>query len=163
MFKRMIGGSDDKQAADKAKGPQPPAKGAPAGARKASAPSLISADLRISGDLVSSGDIHVEGAVEGDIRSATLTIGEGAEVRGAIQCETVRVCGAVVGQIQAHRVELTRTAKVTGDILHELLSIESGAFIEGNCRRIEAPSPARDGVVSLADAVNNPAKKGGAA
>ncbi len=139
-----------------------------AGPRKAAAPSLISADLRITGDLNSSGDIHVEGVVEGDIRSATLTIGEGAEVRGSIVAEQVRVCGVVLGQIQAHRVELTKTAKVTGDIAHELLSIESGAFIEGHCRRIE-PGMAlagrkSDAVVNIADAVPNPlGKKGGAA
>lgn len=139
-----------------------------AGPRKAAAPSLISADLRITGDLNSSGDIHVEGIVEGDIRSATLTIGEGAEVRGSIVAEQVRVCGVVLGQIQAHRVELTKTAKVTGDIAHELLSIESGAFIEGHCRRIE-PGMAlagrkSDAVVNIADAVPSPlGKKGGAA
>lgn len=136
--------------------------------RKAAAPSLISADLRITGDLNSAGDIHVEGVVEGDIRSAMLTIGEGAEVRGSVVAEQVRVCGTVLGQIQAHRVELTKTAKVTGDIAHELLSIESGAFIEGHCRRME-PGAALgtrkiEGVVNLADAVPNPlSKKGGAA
>lgn len=138
------------------------------GPRKAAAPSLISADLRITGDLSSSGDIHVEGIVEGDIRSATLTIGEGAEVRGSIVADQVRVCGVVLGQIQAHRVELTKTAKVTGDIAHELLSIEAGAFIEGHCRRIE-PGVAlggrkSDAVVNIADAVPSPlGKKGGAA
>lgn len=142
-----------------------PASSAPkptnTGPRKAAAPSLISADLRITGDLNSTGDIHVEGVVEGDIRSAMLTIGEGAEVRGSIVAEQVRVCGVVLGQIQAHRVELTKTAKVTGDIAHELLSIEAGAFIEGHCRRIE-PGTAlsgrkSDAVVNIAD------KKGGAA
>jgi len=130
-IRRIITGAAEKTAADKSRAVAPAAKGQ-APARKAAAPSLISADLRISGDLVSTGDIHVEGVVEGDIRSAMLTIGEGAEVRGAIVAEAVRVCGAVFGQIQAHRVELTRTAKVTGGILHELLSIESGAFIEGH-------------------------------
>ncbi|MCC7048078.1 MAG: polymer-forming cytoskeletal protein [Alphaproteobacteria bacterium] len=160
-IRRIITGAAEKTAADKSRAVVPATKGQTPGPKKAAAPSLISADLRISGDLVSTGDIHVEGIVEGDIRSAMLTIGEGAEVRGAIVAEAVRVCGAVFGQIQAHRVELTRTAKVTGDILHELLSIESGAFIEGHCRRVE---PARDGVVNLADAVSNPlGKKGGAA
>jgi cytoskeletal protein CcmA (bactofilin family) len=163
-IRRMITGAAEKTAAEKGKGGQHTVKTPAAGNRKAAAPSLISADLRIAGDLVSTGDIHVEGVVEGDIRSAMLTIGEGAEVRGAIVADSVRICGAVVGQIQAHRVELTRTAKVTGDIMHELLSIESGAFIEGHCRRVEVAAPARDGVVNLADAVTNPlGKKGGAA
>ena len=32
---------------------------------------------------------------------------------------------------------LAKTANVRGDILHENLSIEQGAFLEGHCRRIE--------------------------
>src|SRR3546814_1266085 len=45
---------------------------------KAGVPSIISADLRITGNLKSDGDIQVDGHVEGDIDSATLTVGEGA-------------------------------------------------------------------------------------
>ena len=162
-IKKIITRAAGQTASDAGKGSPSAAKTLSGVPRKAASPSLISADLRIVGDLNSGGDIHVEGVVEGDIRSAMLTIGEGAEVRGSIVAEQVRVCGTVLGQIQAQRVELTKTAKVTGDIAHELLSIESGAFIEGHCRRVE-PASSRDGVVNLADAVPNPlGKKGGAA
>ncbi len=34
-------------------------------------------------------------------------------------------------------VTLAKTAKVTGDILHQTLAIEPGAFLEGHCKRIE--------------------------
>lgn len=44
------------------------------------------------------------------------------------------------GQISAEAVELGRTARVLGDILHQDLSIESGAFLEGNCRHKERPA-----------------------
>lgn len=164
-IKRIITRAAGQTAAEPMKQSSAAAKAGANAARKPSAPSLISADLRITGDLNSSGDIHVEGIVEGDIRSAQLTIGEGAEVRGAIVAEQVRVCGLVLGQIQAHRVELTKTARVTGDITHELLSIEAGAFVDGHCKRMEAvPARISDGVVSLADAVPNPlGKKGGVA
>jgi cytoskeletal protein CcmA (bactofilin family) len=133
--------------------------------RKAAAPSLISADLRIVGDLSSAGDIHIEGTIEGDIRSQKLLVAEGSQVHGSISADEVRVCGTVVGQIHARRVELTKTARVTGDIVHELLSIESGAHIEGNCRRMDTNHRGSDAVVNLADAVPNPlsAKKNGAA
>jgi cytoskeletal protein CcmA (bactofilin family) len=145
------------------------AKAAIGTGRKGAAPSIISADLQIVGDMSSGGDLQVDGAVQGDIRSQALTIGESAQVRGSVYAETVRVCGSVIGQIEAKRVELTRTARVTGDILHEVLSIESGAYLEGNCRRIDeqgrGETRGREGVVNIADAVPNPlaSKKGGAA
>src|SRR3546814_20241801 len=69
--------------------------------RSRGGPSIISADLRITGNLKSDGDIQVDGHVEGDIDSATLTVGEGAHVKGHISCESVRVCGTVDGAVKA--------------------------------------------------------------
>ncbi|MHA1599977.1 MAG: bactofilin family protein [Alphaproteobacteria bacterium] len=104
----------------------------------AGVPSIISADLTIVGNLKSGGDIQIDGTVEGDIDSRTLTIGEGATVKGSIVAETVRISGNIVGQVKANAVTLVKTAKVTGDITHETLTMEAGAFLEGGVRRLEA-------------------------
>src|SRR3546814_240256 len=104
---------------------------------KAGVPSIISADLRITGNLKSDGDIQVDGHVEGDIDSATLTVGEGAHVKGHISCESVRGCGTVDGAVKAKSVVMAKTARVIGDIIHDSLAIEAGAFIEGNIKRLE--------------------------
>ena len=82
--------------------------------RTSSTPSIISADLHVIGDLVSNGDIQVDGEIEGDIQSRTITIGATAHVRGSVSAETVRVCGAVTGQIRGNTVSLDRTARVSG-------------------------------------------------
>ncbi|HZT19564.1 MAG TPA: hypothetical protein VFA23_09190, partial [Dongiaceae bacterium] len=50
----------------------------PRPAPRSAAPSIISSDLKILGDLISAGDLQVDGIVEGDIQSRSLTIGEGA-------------------------------------------------------------------------------------
>ncbi|MEQ8356750.1 MAG: polymer-forming cytoskeletal protein [Kiloniellaceae bacterium] len=100
-------------------------------------PSIISGDLRITGNLKSDGDIQVDGYVEGDIDSATLTVGEGANVKGHISCETVRICGTIDGAVKAKSVVMAKTARVIGDIIHDSLAIEAGAFIEGNIKRLE--------------------------
>ena len=105
-------------------------------------PSIISADLKIVGDLHCAGDIQVEGRVEGDIKSETVTVGEGAQVSGSIYADTVRVSGSVTGQIEASAVTLAKSANVSGAIIHETLSIEAGAHLEGNCRRMQAAKPA---------------------
>src|SRR3546814_2700972 len=92
-------------------------------------------ELRISdwSSDVCSSDLHVEG----DIDSATLTVGEGAHVKGHISCESVRVCGTVDGAVKAKSVVMAKTARVIGDIIHDSLAIEAGAFIEGNIKRLE--------------------------
>ena len=56
-------------------------------------------------------------------------------MRGAIHADSVRVCGSVEGEVRATTVILTKSAKVRGDVLHESLAIESGAFIDGHCKR----------------------------
>ncbi len=123
---------------------QPQAAGNPGKApvRTPGMPSIISADLKVVGDLQCVGDIQIEGRVEGDIKSETVTVGEGAEVSGSIYANTVRVSGSVKGQIEASSVILAKSAKVSGDVIHETLSIEAGAQLEGNCRRIQAAKPA---------------------
>ncbi len=100
-------------------------------------PSIISADLKVIGDLHCAGDIQIEGTVEGDIKSQTVTVGEGARVSGSIYGQTVRVSGNVKGQIEAQAVTLAKTAEVAGDVVHETLSIEAGAQLEGMCRRLQ--------------------------
>ena len=107
-------------------------------APKNAVPSIISADLRVNGNLISGSDIQVDGWVQGDIQSRTVIIGLGATVHGAVQAETVRVCGTVNGQIKGDSVVLEKTARVTGDVLHKTLAIEEGAQLEGMCKRIES-------------------------
>ena len=106
----------------------------------AGVPSIISADLKITGNLKSDGDIQVDGFVEGDIDSATLTVGEGAQVKGHISCDAVRICGTIDGAVKAKSVVMAKSARVIGDIIHDSLAIEAGAFIEGNIKRLEGAS-----------------------
>ena len=116
----------------------PPAA-APKRGRALSAPSIISADMTMQGTVNSAGDIQIDGRLEGDVRSVGLVIGEKAEIYGEIFAEEVTVRGKVVGRICARKVLLAATSHVEGDILHEALAVETGAFFEGNCRHSDNP------------------------
>ncbi len=105
---------------------------------RAGVPSIISADLKIVGDLNSGGDLQIDGAVEGDITSRALTIGESAVVRGVLVAETVHIYGSVVGEVRANSVVLSKTAKVEGDISHQSITMEAGAELFGKLSRLEA-------------------------
>jgi cytoskeletal protein CcmA (bactofilin family) len=123
--------------------PQPVMAAAPAAApkrtRALSAPSIISTDMTMQGAVNSAGDIQIDGRVEGDVRSVGLVIGEKAEIHGEIFAEDVTVRGKVVGRITARKVLLAATSHVEGDILHEALAVETGAFFEGSCRHSDNP------------------------
>jgi cytoskeletal protein CcmA (bactofilin family) len=108
-------------------------------------PSIISSDLSIKGNLESDGDIQIDGQVNGDVLSRSVTVGQGARVKGVIRADEVKVSGQVDGEIHAGSVSLLSAARVTGDILHKTLSIEAGASIEGMLKRIEDPKPVGQG------------------
>jgi cytoskeletal protein CcmA (bactofilin family) len=115
--------------------------------------SLISAGLKVVGNLESNGDVVIAGVVEGDIASRSLTVSQGATVQGSIQVETVQVMGAVQGQVRARSVRIARTGEMTGDVHYETLSIEEGAMIDGQCRRVQPGRPASESKVSKLTAV----------
>ncbi len=117
----------------------PKAAPAPAPRRGRSAPSIISDDLVVHGNLIATGDIQIDGTVEGDVRSHSLTVGEHATITGAVMADDLVVRGRIVGSIRARRVQLATTCHVEGDILHEALAVETGAFFEGNCRHSDDP------------------------
>ena len=124
--------------------PQPPQKRL----QRQNVPSIISADLTVTGTLVATGDVQIDGCVEGDIRANAVVVGEDASVRGDIYAEEAVVRGRIDGSIRARKVQLCATSHVEGNILHQALTVEAGAFFEGNCRHSENP---------LADAADTPA------
>lgn len=127
-----------------------------------SAPSIIGSDVTIKGDITTLGEIQLDSAVEGDIRSASLTIGEHGSVQGIVTAEEVIIKGSVDGQIKGRNIRLEKSAKVKGDLFHETLSVEAGAFIEGslthktNATQNKTPSAAP---VKPADGKSAPSQK----
>ena len=124
-----------------------PATMSDAGRKGAKAPlpkvaSIIGGELAIKGDLIGAGDLHLDGVVHGDVRVERLTIGEGGQVVGSIMADNVEVRGKVMGAIVAPQVRLYGSAHVAGDITHEQLSIETGAFFEGRSLRLQRPAAA---------------------
>lgn len=102
--------------------------------------SLIGTDLTIIGNLVSRGEVQVEGEIQGDIHGTNIVIGEKAKITGGIIADEVVVRGHVMGSIRGKRVMLQSTSHVEGDVFHQALSIEQGAFFEGKSRRSEDPT-----------------------
>lgn len=122
--------------------------------RKApSVASLISESLTVEGGITGEGELHVDGIVRGDIRIGKLTIGDTGHVEGSIFAETVEARGRVIGAITAKQVRLYGTCYIDGDITHEQLAMESGAFFQGRSLKFQRPpAPAADAPAKPAQA-----------
>lgn len=102
-------------------------------------PSIIGTDLNITGNVISKGEIQVDGEIQGDIHCTSLIVGEQAVISGGIVSEDVVIRGKVLGSIRGLRITLQSNAHVEGDIFHQSLAVEQGAFFEGKSRRTDDP------------------------
>ena len=106
-------------------------------AQRSAAPSLISRDMNILGNLVSDGIVDIDGRVEGNVRASHITIRKEGLVNGDVIADEVEIHGQVNGLVRAKDVHLYATAKVEGSIMHEILSMEEGAFVDGKFKRTD--------------------------
>lgn len=102
-------------------------------------PSVIGEDLTVEGNVISKGEVQLEGEIKGDCHCISLVIGDKALIEGGVVAEDVIVRGRVVGSVRGHRVTLQSSSHVEGDIFHQSLAIEQGAFFEGKSRRSDDP------------------------
>jgi cytoskeletal protein CcmA (bactofilin family) len=136
--------------------------------RAQKAPSIIGAELNIEGDVSGGGELQIEGTIKGDVRIEHVTVGDGGSVEGGIYAEAVEVRGKVSGSITAKQVRLYGACHVDGDITHEQLAMETGAFFQGRSLRLQrtaqaAASAPRSETREAAPASTNSAKPAGAA
>src|SRR6187200_1766296 len=92
---------------------------------------VIAKGLKIVGSVTAEGLVEVNGQIDGELHCTSLVIARGAHVNGIVVAERVVVDGKVEGPIQGGEVILKSQAHVIGDIHHQSLSIESGAFFDG--------------------------------
>jgi cytoskeletal protein CcmA (bactofilin family) len=105
-------------------------------------PSIIGEDLIITGNVVSKGEIQIDGEVQGDVHCGSLLLGDKSQITGGVVAEDVVVRGRIVGSIRGLRVTLQAQSHVEGDIYHQSLAIEQGAYFEGKSRRSDDPMAA---------------------
>ena len=154
MFSRPTNNSQNSKPAQRVEAatPAPVAQADNAPARRPAAPaakpaSVLAADLVFEGNISGDGELLIDGVVKGDIHVARLVIGEHAHVEGVVRGGSIEVRGHVHGNIEGKAVRLVESAHVEGDITHEQLSIDVGAFFQGRCQQFRpmaaqpAPQP----------------------
>jgi cytoskeletal protein CcmA (bactofilin family) len=109
-------------------------------ARKAKVATLVADNMTIEGGVTGDGELHVDGVVRGDVRVSKVTIGETGHVEGTITAESVENRGRIVGAVTAKQVRLYSSAYVDGDITHEQLAMELGAFFQGRSLKFQRPA-----------------------
>lgn len=100
-------------------------------------PSVISADMFVLGNIASDGMMDLEGKIDGNVRCKEAIIREHGIVNGDVIADSIRIYGQVRGLVKAKYVTLYSTARIEGVIMHESLSVEDGANVDGKFKRMD--------------------------
>src|SRR5712691_8644200 len=94
---------------------------------------VISAGSRWEGRLKIEGSVRVEGQLAGEIESTeTVHIAEGADVDAKVAADYVVIAGTFRGEIICQeRLELMSTSRIFGELIAKSITVQEGAFIEG--------------------------------
>ncbi len=104
---------------------------------------FVGTGTTVQGEATFRGMMRIDGHLIGSVKSedGTLIISSGGKVDATIAVAVANVNGTVRGDIIAtERIELGRSAHVTGNISAPSLIIEQGAMFDGNCRMTAAQS-----------------------
>ncbi|HEV2765764.1 MAG TPA: polymer-forming cytoskeletal protein [Pyrinomonadaceae bacterium] len=91
----------------------------------------------LTGEANFKGMLRVDGTLSGRVSSqdGTLIVSTNGQVDANVEVSVAQIYGTVNGDIVASkRIEMGRTARVTGNIQTPTLAIEQGAIFEGGCR-----------------------------
>lgn len=99
-------------------------------------PSSLSSSIYVKGFVKSEAELYVDGTIEGDVSCKTLIVGINGKIKSSvIQVEKIIVHGSIDGNINAMSVYLGASARINGNIMHNDISIESGAFVNGDLKQ----------------------------
>lgn len=95
--------------------------------------SHFAAGAKLSGDLTVPGVMELSGHIDGKINADSIVIGENGSAIGELHADNVEVKGRLDGNIYGQDVKLHSSAKVSGKIFYQTLTIESGAEVNSSC------------------------------
>jgi len=96
---------------------------------------IIGAGTVITGDVYSKGDIRVDGTLKGSVvTEGKVVLGREGVIEGDVECRDADISGTIKAKISVSQLlSLKTSAKLTGDIITNKLSIEPGAEFTGSC------------------------------
>ncbi len=101
--------------------------------------SILTSDVVMEGNLVTSGDLHLDGTVHGAVQAQRVVVDTNGAVSGQVVAQEVEIRGRVIGPICAVRVKLVPGAQVEGDVMSQSISVDEGAYIDGQIRHSDDP------------------------
>ncbi len=79
--------------------------------------------------------MELSGHIDGKITADSIMIEANGSAIGELHADSVAIKGRLEGSIHGRDVKLHSSAKVSGEIFYQSLTIESGAEVNSSCSR----------------------------
>lgn len=108
---------------------------------------IIAKNTTITGDIKSDGDFRIDGTVEGTIiTQGRVVIGAKGFINGDVQCGNADIEGSFTGKlIVSELLTLKSSAKISGEVFINKLSVEPGATFNATCEMKSGVKELKDG------------------
>ena len=104
--------------------------------------SYLGGEVTVTGNIGGQGNLHIDGRVDGDVNCASLIIGNSGQVNGNITADDAKIAGTVTGTVAAKVLTIEASARITGDLSYDSVSVETGAQVDGRVKRLTREEPA---------------------
>jgi cytoskeletal protein CcmA (bactofilin family) len=96
---------------------------------------IIGPSVKVEGNFTSNGNVVIEGALTGTIKTnRDLRVGEGAVIEADVHAENISSAGTITGAVFCNqKLDLKQTGKIFGDVEAGIMSVETGAILQGKC------------------------------
>lgn len=94
---------------------------------------MVARGTHVVGTIELTDSFHLDGFMKGTIRSENdVSIGQSGSFEGEVQARRILVSGEFDGKLDAERLEIVASGRVTGEITVSELVIESGGQFSGS-------------------------------
>ncbi len=96
---------------------------------------VIGDGVRVEGKCIGTGHLTVRGEVVGTLKTSDdMTIESSARVEADVEANNLVVAGEIKGNVHCHgQLQLMTSGKIFGDVTTNILSVETGAVLKGQC------------------------------
>ena len=107
--------------------------------------SLLGPKSTLSGNFATTEELVILGQLDGErVQAPDITIGPAARVSAQVHARTIRIEGALIGDVYAEvAVVIQSSATVHGNIHSPQVTIQEGAVVNGEVSRDAAPVASR--------------------
>ena len=109
-------------------------------ASKEAISSILSKDMQITGEISFRGKARIDGQVTGNVKGEHLVLSETGKIIGDVQVNSLVCHGTIEGNIDAKLVTALPTAAINGTLVSSNLTVESGAFLNGEIKASQQDS-----------------------